>query len=103
MVGDKGPEQCPQPCPVRSLQKRLVRHVFTGYDYSCVVTGTERLYAAGSNRGGLLTEDEPCKDCKDGAGVSGSCCGEPKHVGFDELEASRFAAVSGGRDHLVAV
>jgi len=103
MLGQEAPECCPKPLMVQALQKRSVRHVFAGYDYSCVVTGTERLYAAGSNRGRLLSEEDGGNNASGSLNAKGRCLKEPQHVGFDELEASRFVAVSGGRDHLVAV
>ncbi|CAE8633475.1 unnamed protein product, partial [Polarella glacialis] len=82
--------RCLQPTLVDSLSKRQVGQVFAGYDYSCVITGTERLWAAGSNSGFLFRDDEESSQ-------------ECAPVGFEELEASRLVAVSGGRDHLVSV
>jgi len=100
MLGPYAPERCPCPRVVQSLQKRRIGQVFAGYDYSCVVTSMERLYAAGSNTGQLLSDDASTPNNSTRAS---SCLHEPQRVGFDELEASRLVAVSGGRDHLVAV
>ncbi|OLP76656.1 hypothetical protein AK812_SmicGene43382 [Symbiodinium microadriaticum] len=51
-----------------------------------------RLFAAGNNDGGFLREEEGQPD-----GAS------PTPASFDELESTRLTAVSGGRDHIVAV
>ncbi|CAJ1354632.1 unnamed protein product, partial [Effrenium voratum] len=50
-----------------------------------------RLFAAGNNEGSLLRDEEQGSDPV------------PQLASFDELEATRFLAVSGGRDHVVAI
>ncbi|CAJ1386283.1 unnamed protein product [Effrenium voratum] len=97
-ANDTGQCMCPErpellePRFVDVLEKRQVRQLFAGYDYSCVITNTERLFAAGNNEGSLLRDEE-----------QGSDPAVPQLASFDELEATRFVAVSGGRDHVVAI
>lgn len=102
MLGREVPEWCPQPGLVASLEKRNVGHVFAGYDVSCAIAGsgmgTERLYAGGSRAGRLLGEDDGETDAADAKSSAVA-----RRVAFDELEASRIVAVSGGRDHLVGI
>lgn len=82
-----------EPQFVESLEKRQVRHVFAGYDYSCVISNTERLFAAGNNEGGMLREEDEVSQAP----------GLPQPASFVELESKRLVAVSGGRDHMVAL
>lgn len=114
MLGAEAPARCLQPSAIRALERRHIKHVFAGFDYSCVVTGTQRLFAAGSNAGRFLSDEaqhkvappkqqqmEPVSPSN--MALVDACLPEAQHVGFDELENDRFVAVSGGRDHVVAI
>eukprot|EP00930_Biecheleria_cincta_P026010 TRINITY_DN18408_c0_g2_i2.p1 TRINITY_DN18408_c0_g2~~TRINITY_DN18408_c0_g2_i2.p1 ORF type:complete len:1336 (-),score=224.67 TRINITY_DN18408_c0_g2_i2:24-4031(-) len=114
MLGAEAPARCLQPSAIRSLERRRINHIFAGFDYSCVVTETQRLLAAGSNAGRFLSDEpqhqvaapkqqqmEPVSPSN--MALADACLPEAQHVGFDELENDRFVAVSGGRDHVVAI